>query len=378
MIYEGLFYKNDIPVKVGVEEGIIKHIDTGAGGDNIYIAPGFIDQQVNGYVTVGFAQPDLDVEKIREATGLMYKTGVTTYLPTVITSSKERLLRNFKILAAAAKEPDLSYTIPGFHLEGPYISPVDGFRGAHSEQWVHPPDWNEFMEIYEAADEKIIQVSLAPEVEGAIDFIKRCRELNITVALAHHNGSADQIRDAVQAGASLVTHLGNGLANNINRHNNPLWPQLAYDELAVSLIADGFHLTPEQMRVFYRAKTAERTILVSDMTELAGMEPGEYEWDNKTVVLEPEGVIKYPAQNVLAGAAAPLIQGIGNIMEFTGCTLEEAVHMATRNPARENNLTDRGVIEEGKRADLVLFTLEKGVLSILKTVKSGEVVYEKA
>ena len=120
--------------------------------------------------------------------------------------------------------------------------------------------------------------------------------------------------------------------------------------LMAGLIVDGFHLRPEEVQTFYKVKGPERVILTSDVTKLAGMPPGEYTWDEKTVVLTPEGVIRYPAQNVLAGAAAPIITGVANIMRFTQCSLADAIHMASRNPARLHGLDDRGEIRPGRRA----------------------------
>ncbi|MCK4828021.1 amidohydrolase family protein, partial [bacterium] len=183
------------------------------------------------------------------------------------------------------------------------------------------------------------------------------------------------IKQACDAGAAISTHLGNGCANLIHRHDNPLWPQLAEDRLMVSIIVDGFHLRPEEVQVLYKVKGPERTVLTSDMAKLAGMPPGKYSYDNRDVVLTPEGMIKFPAQNVLAGASLPISIGVGNVMRFTGCSLADAIHMASRNQARLFGLNDRGEIKPGKRADLILCSLKDGVLSIKKTIIAGKEVY---
>jgi len=377
---EGLFYLDGKPVSIEIVDGYISRITPKNKLDDpefsdVYVAPGLIDNQINGYVSVGFSSPGLTVEGVRKATHALWKVGVTTYLPTVITSSHERLMENFTVLARAAQEPDIGLSVPGFHLEGPYISPEDGYRGAHHRPWVRPPDWQEFLAVYEAADQKILQVTLAPEIEGAIDFIHRCTDRGIVAGLGHHNAPTDIIKQACDAGANVSTHLGNGCANMIHRHDNPLWPQLADDRLIASIIVDGFHLRPEEVQVFYKVKGPERTVLISDMVKLAGMPPGEYSYDNRDVVLTPEGMIKFPAQNVLAGASLPISTGVGNVMRFTGCSLADAIHMASRNTARLHGLSDRGEIKIGKRADLILFTLEEGALSINKTIIAGKEVY---
>ncbi len=230
----------------------------------------------------------------------------------------------------------------------------------------------------EIADGKIIQVTLAPEVKGAISFIEKCVENNIVIALGHHNANAAEIKRAVDAGAKTVTHLGNGCANSINRFNNPLWMQLAEDRLMSSLILDSFHLLPELVKVFYRAKGSKRIILTSDMTMLAGMPAGNYNWDGKEVVLTPEGVIMRPSEGVFAGASLPLITGVGNMMKFTDCGLHEAINMATKNPANLYEFEDRGSIKVGKRADLILFNLDDYKLTINKTIVAGEVKWDGA
>jgi len=195
------------------------------------------------------------------------------------------------------------------------------------------------------------------------------------VALGHHNGSMEIITRAIDAGAAISTHLGNGCANMINRHVNPLWPQLADDRIKASIICDGFHLRPEEVRVFYKVKGTAGIILTSDVTRYAGMKPGTYDADGKTIELTADGMIKYPAQNVLAGAASPITKGVGNIMRFTQCTLRDAITMASTNPARLYGLDDRGEIAPGKRADLILFTVKDNVLHIKQTLVAGEVVY---
>jgi len=377
---EGLFYLDGKPVSIKIVDGHISRVTHKNKLDDprlsdVYIAPGLIDNQVNGYISVGFSSPGLTVEGVRKATHALWKVGVTTYLPTVITSSHERLMENFAVLAQAIHEPDIELSVPGFHLEGPYISPEDGYRGAHNKSWVRPPDWQEFLAVNEAAEHKILQVTLAPEIEEAIDFIHHCVDRGIIVGLGHHNAPAEILKQACDAGAAISTHLGNGCANMIHRHDNPLWPQLAEDRLMASIIVDGFHLRPEEVQVFYKVKGPERTVLTSDMAKLAGMPPGEYSYDGRDVVLTPEGMIKFPAQNVLAGASLPISTGVGNVMRFTGCSLADAIHMASRNPARLYSLSDRGEIKVGKRADLILFSLKDGVLSIKKTIIAGKEVY---
>ena len=246
-----------------------------------------------------------DVKKVTEG---LWKEGVTTFFPTLTTNSKSILIQNFEVLARAMDDHSLLGSIGGFHLEGPYISDVDGYRGAHPKEHVRKPDWNEFLELYEASGEKILIVTLAPEVNGAFEFIRRCRTKGIIVSLGHHNGSAEIIKQAIDNGACLATHLGNGCASNINRHRNPIWPQLADDRLMISFICDGFHLHAEIIQVFYKTKGADNIIITSDITSYAGLPPGEYKIKTgETIVKTPDGNLRFSGQEGgLYCSASPL------------------------------------------------------------------------
>ena len=386
MTVEGLSYVDKSPIQIVVQGGVIQRVTrkdalSHTPEDPMYIAPGLIDNQVNGYASVsfGFGGGALTVEGVRKATEALWKEGVTTYFPTLTTNRHDILLANFATLARAVKDPVLARSIPGYHLEGPYISAIDGYRGAHPKRYVRLPDWDEFMTYYEAANGKILQVSVAPEVEGAMDFIRRCRAKGIKVALAHHNGSAAIIKQAVDEGAIVATHLGNGCANLINRHDNPLWPQLADDRLYASIICDGHHLRPEEIQVFVKAKGVDRILLTSDVTRYAGMTPGIYTTDDgKTIELTTDGMIRYPAQKVLAGSASPMTKGVGHVMRVTGCSLKDAIQMASTNQARVYGLDDRGQLAPGKRADFILFTIKDHTLKILSTYVAGVQVYDAA
>lgn len=380
MKISGILYNNNIAVEIGIEDGLIKEIKV-LEKVNEYkelpiISPGFIDVQVNGYAGVSFTEEGLTVEGVRKATAGLWKEGVTTFLPTVITASDETIVKNLKVLNKSLKDEDINNSVPGFFLEGPYISPIDGFRGAHNANFVRLPDWNEFESYIDASGKNILKVTVAPELDGVMDFITKCKQNNIIVAIGHHNGNSEQIHEAVLRGAQISTHLGNGCANMIHRHNNPLWAQMAVDQLVPTIIADGFHLTADELNVFYKVKGAGNLLLISDITKLAGMPPGEYMWDGKKVLLTSGGKLRLPDQDVLAGASLSIRVGIGNMMKFTGCSLEEAIQMASTNQARIFGWNDRGVIEVGKRADLVLMEVKENEVLIKKTIIAGKVVYK--
>jgi len=378
---EGLSYLDNKPISVLIKDGKIaeiKHIARlSEQNKNVYLAPGLIDNQVNGFEGIVFVG-ELTESNVHTVTRALWEHGVTTYFPTLTTKSREILLKNFSVLSHAKNDQQNLGSIAGFHLEGPYISPEDGFRGTHPVKDVRPPDWNEFRELYNASGKSILTITVAPEVPGGLEFIKNCNKLGVVVAIGHHNASAELIDQAVANGAKICTHLGNGMANTINRHVNPLWPQLSNDKLMISIICDGAHLRPEEIRVFYKVKGPAKTIITSDVTEYAGLKPGRYKsLVGDSVELTTEGEVRNLQQNVLYGSASAINKGVGHIMEVTGCSLADAIRMASTNPAKLYGLKDRGSIEVGKRADLILFKLVNNKIEIQKTVVAGKEVYSR-
>ncbi len=389
---EGISYIDNSPIAVEIEKGIIKKIERlkklPDHTEPYFISPGLIDIQINGYSGISFALDGADntpegsagltLSDVRKVTEGLWKEGITTYLPTLTTNSRELLTRNFAVLAKAMKDESNLGSIAGFHLEGPYISPVDGYRGAHPKDMVRKPDWREFTEFNNSAGGKILIVTVAPEIEGAVDFIKKCHEKGIVVSLGHHNASALTVKDAIDQGAVLATHLGNGCATYINRHYNPIWPQLADDRLMISFICDGFHLPFEMIQVFYKVKGADKIVITSDITHYAGLPPGEYRIKTgETIIKTPEGQLRFSGQEGgLYGSAVTLSKAVGNLMKATGCDLAQAIQMSVCNAARLIDLQDRGTLEPGKRADIILFSMNDHNMKIKKTIVAGKVVYQ--
>ena len=377
---EGINYGTGKPVSIEVVNGIISQINEittlSVDSREQFISPGLIDNQINGYAGVDFSSKSLTEDDVIKAAFAIWSGGVTTFFPTLITNSDENLVRNFRVLRNAREHnKQLMESIPGFHLEGPYISPEEGYRGCHPLRHIRKPSWDEFLGYQTAAGGKIIEVTVAPEVEGSMDFISKCAGKGIIVALGHTDASADQILEAIRNGARLSTHLGNGAANFIHRHKNPIWPQLANGMLTPTIIADGHHLLPEEIQVFYKVKGPGNIILTSDVMFLAGMEPGKYTFMENEVILREDGLIFDPVLNCLAGASFPLKKGVENMMNFTCCSLTLAIDMASGNIARIFALRNRGVLVKGSRADMILFERDGNKILINRTWLSGKLVY---
>jgi N-acetylglucosamine-6-phosphate deacetylase len=309
---------------------------TTPAGDLPWLAPGFIDLQVNGYLGVGFNDANLTTTGVEQVCQHMARFGVTRFLPTCTTDGAEQLSYSLHTLAAACEQsPRVRQAVPGIHLEGPYISPEDGPRGAHPRQHVRPPDWEEFQRLQDSAQGMIRLVTLSPEYAESPRFIERAVAAGVVVSLGHTKANTQQIADAVSAGAQLSTHLGNGAHPLIRRHPNYIWDQLADDRLSASLIVDGHHLPPAVVKVMVRAKSPEKCVLVSDVTNLGGMPVGEYSTSLGNVEILPDGRLVGAGQReLLAGASQPITVNIAKVMEFTGVTLKTAVDMATFHPGR--------------------------------------------
>lgn len=293
------------------------------------VFPGMLDLQVNGFIGVDFNSPGNPPERIHAALAAMRAHGVTRCLPTLITSSLARFAACAREILASADA-----TVAGLHMEGPYISPVDGARGAHPLAHVVPASLDDFLRRQEAAAGRIVLVTLAPEVPGALALIEALVARNIRVALGHTLAEPGQIRDAVRAGATLSTHLGNGCPQQMPRHDNVIWHQLATDELGASLIVDGHHLPPGVVKAMVRAKGAARTILVTDAVAAAGAPAGRYRLGELEVELTPDGRVSAPGTAHLAGSSLTLDAAVANTARFCGMTLADVLPMATTNPAR--------------------------------------------
>jgi N-acetylglucosamine-6-phosphate deacetylase len=325
-----------------------------------WVAPAFFDLQINGAAGQGFSSATLTVEAIHQIVAQCRCHGIGGLCPTVVTNSFSILQHAFRTLAQACDtDAKLGYCLPTFHLEGPYISPEDGPRGAHPRAHVRPPDWEEFCRLQEAAGGRIRLVTLAPEWPGATAFIERLINTGVVVALGHTAATGVQIGEAIAAGARLSTHLGNGSHALLPRHDNYIWEQLAADELWASLICDGFHLPPAVIKCLIRVKGPSRTILTCDASSLAGLPPGRYrEWEQDFEVL-PTGKVVVSGTSYLAGSGVFTDVCVGQVIRCAGVSLAEAVDMAGARPRQLLGLPER-TLAPGQPADLILFDWEEG------------------
>lgn len=359
-------------------DSVISRLDPLLGGppENAFLAPGFIDLQVNGFAGADYNSPTESMEKIAASVQALHSTGVTRFFPTVITGSPKDMLGALKNLARAKKHCP---SIEAFHIEGPHISPEDGPRGAHPARWVRPPDLDEFHRWQDAAEGDVRLVTLSPEWPEAPSYIDRLTSEGAAVSIGHTKATRQQIQDAVRAGATLSTHLGNGAHASLPRHPNYIWEQLAEDRLAASFIVDGFHLPESFLRVALRAKGVDRSVLITDAVAPAMCDPGDYRLGEVDIELRADGRVTMKDAERLAGSSLRLDHAIANVMHMGGVSLSEAVTMAARNPARVGRIGGRmRGFEPGARADIVKFSFEDNRICVLETFVNGQRVYSRA
>lgn len=343
-----------------------------------YLAPGLVDLQINGYAGIDFNSLPLTVADVHKSCCRLLARGVTGFVPTVITGTKESMGALLETLAEACEtDPLCASMIPGFHLEGPFVSPEDGARGAHPREDVLAPDWALFEALQARARGRVKIVTLAPEWPEAPDFIRRLVASGVKASIGHTMADAEAIERAVDAGADYSTHLGNGAPGTLPRHPNFIWDQLAEDRLMAGFIGDGFHLPWSFIKVLLRAK-GPRCLLVSDAAHLSGCTPGPYHTHiGGDVYLHENGKLTMREDpRLLAGSAMLQLDALEKMLGKGLCSLEEAWELASARPARFMNFTERGSLEEGSRADLLCFHFEDSQIVLDDVCLEGRALSE--
>lgn len=349
------------------------------GDEGCVVSGGWLDLQVNGYRGLDLCgsfragAPDIAVDTVAQLAALMPAVGAARFLPTVTTNTEPAMAAGLRAVAAACEQSaELAEQMPGVHLEGPFIAPEDGPRGAHPLDGVRDPDWELFERLQEAAGGRLRLLTLAPERPGAIDLIRRAVAAGVTVSLGHCAPSADDIARAVDAGATLSTHLGNGAHAVLPRHPNYLWEQLAEDRLTACVIADLHHLPASVLRCFARVKGPGRLVVVSDVAALGGLPPGLYN-DGRHEVLA-SGRVNLAGTPYLAGAGHCLDTCMANALRVLDWSQAEVLGTVTSNAGAAVGLpVTPAVPRAGDRADLTLFRTpgEVGPVEIVATLCGG-------
>ena len=296
--------------------------------------PIWVDLQVNGYAGVDFNAPGLTVEAVKTVTDRLNADGTAAFLPTLVTGDPEMLVATVRtVMAARRKYASVERSIPGFFMEGPFISDKPGAVGTHPVEWVRPPDVALFERFQDAAEGLVKMVNVAAEVPGMPAFVKYLVAHGVTVSLGHQLAkSPADVEECLAAGARAFTHLGNGIPNEVNRHDNIVFTALVEDRATIMFIPDGHHLPDTMLKLYVRAVPIDRLVAVSDAQYPAGMPPGEYDVCGAHARLEPNGLLWNPARNCLVGATTPIARMMALLQERVGLTEAECLKIGRDNP----------------------------------------------
>jgi N-acetylglucosamine-6-phosphate deacetylase len=294
----------------------------------------YIDLQVNGYGGISFGDENLNEDMIRQCFDAIKQGGTKTCCPTMITSSMQLYKRNIPLILKVGSEDKYRRLFGGLHLEGPFLCATEGAIGAHDPKLVIEPTVAEFDRFYDLCEGKLSILTVAADAEGICDVISRAVKCGVAVSLGHENANDDHIRAAVDAGATLLTHLGNGIPNMIHRHKNPILSGLAFDELTAMIITDGWHLPDSLIKVIVRTKGPEKVIVTSDAAPVAGLEPGRYQQFGREVVLEENGLLRCADADYLAGSSANMTRCMEYLTTLNLLDEKQLDMVGIQNPAK--------------------------------------------
>ena len=327
-------YQTGAVVRVAWASGIIQRVEPAQEKEARWIAPALADLQVNGFAGVDFQGPATLPEMLKAARALR-AAGCVRFLPTLITAPWGIMLERLRALRRLRSDnAELLDAIAGWHLEGPFLSPEPGYCGAHDPSVMCDPAPSMIEELREATEGDPVLLTLAPERKGAMGAIRRAVSLGMKVSLGHTNASQSILCEAVEAGASGFTHLGNACPQALDRHDNILWRTLDLGQLAVSLIPDKLHVSPQLFRLIHRLLERKSILYTTDAMSAAGAEPGRHRIGPLELEVGPDGVARFPGRTNFAGSALRPIEGVFRAAEMLGCAWNEVWDSFSTQPAR--------------------------------------------
>jgi N-acetylglucosamine-6-phosphate deacetylase len=366
ILVDGTLAPGAVVVRDGIIVEILRGRDLSLPQDVIeadIVSPGLIDLQVNGSFGVEVGD---DPEALRHLAAELPSTGVTAYLPTVVSCTRDFYRSACDAFEAARTAPGAQAL--GMHIEGPFLSPQRA--GAHRRDVIEEAPADSLDVLLESGHVRI--VTLAPERPGALELIQRLRRLDVVVSLGHTDATYGEFVRGIDYGATMVTHLYSAMSPMRHRAPGAVGAALQDDRVVVGLIADGVHCHPAVIDIALRVKGPDRVALVTDAIAGAGVEPGTYELNGQKILVD-ETLAKL-ADGTLAGSILTMDQAVRNVVQLAGASIPNALHMASEVPARILGLRTKGRLIVGADADLVLF--DAG-LTVQSTFIAGQRVYNR-
>jgi len=334
-------------------------------GDGI-ISPGFLDLHIHG----GAGSDVMDEDGVRVVSRFLSHHGVTSYLPTTVTAPVEKTLSALDHIAASIEQPNAAGARPvGIHLEGPFISHAR--RGVHPKKDLLKPSVQMFNRFWQAARGHVRMMTIAPELDGAIELIAEAASRGVLISVGHSDALMDSVRVAIDAGARHVTHTFNAMRPLDHRSPGILGAALTDARLSADIIADGIHTDPSIVRLFLRAKGPDAAVLITDGLSAAGMPDGHYHLGSLEVDVKDGHCI---ADGRLAGSVLTLDRAVRNTIRFAQWNLQDSVALASLNPARAAGLSDVGILKPGARGDFAVLSPSG---EVKKTIIAGKLIEEQ-
>ena len=354
-----LFFDNDCISKIGEGDYIGDAVDC----KGLIAMPGFIDIHIHGSAGIDFMDAtEQDYKTIAES---LYKEGVTTFLATTLTSDKKSLARVCRTVNIVKKDiPSLG----GIHFEGPYIN--EKYKGAQNEEYIRNPNIKEFDELQSLSGNNIRYITLAPEKEGALEFIEHVTKSGVTVSAGHSDASFDDVKAAIGKGLSNTTHTHNAMSPHHHRKPGIVTAAFYFDQLYTEFICDKIHVCANTLAASYKIIGPERFVMISDALKIKNSNINEFQLFGLDCVRKDGAA--YLTSGPLAGSLLTMDQGLRNMREITCANLCDLAKISSKNAAKSLKFLDRGEIKVGNKADLVL--LDEN-LFVKATYKEGKKVY---
>ncbi|NLH74534.1 MAG: N-acetylglucosamine-6-phosphate deacetylase [Verrucomicrobia bacterium] len=328
-------WSNDI-IRLRFDDGIITERERAPGAEtgNWWIAPGLIDLQVNGFLGIDFQSDVIDRGQLERAVNGLHQAGCSRFMLTLVTEQWPRLIERLTTLRRiCATSPLLNHAVIGWHIEGPFLSSKPGFYGAHDPDCFADPTPVHIRQLRAATGKDRVILTLAPERAGAIEAVRLAVSMGIKVFLGHTDASAETLAEAIRAGATAFTHVGNGCPPLWDRHDNITWRVLDQSDLVVTVIPDRIHVAPPLFRIIHRVKQTRSIVYISDAMAAAGMPPGRYKLREIEIDVGTDGVVRMPGTSQYAGSSLCPIAGVSRAAQMLGCPWQSAWANYSLGPA---------------------------------------------
>ena len=350
-----------------IQEGKYLGNDEAYDAKNNILMPGFIDIHIHGCKGIDFM--DAKEEDYTTIANALYTEGVTTFLATTLTSDKDSLAR---VCKTVANVKDSVPALGGIHFEGPYISAK--YKGAQNEAFIRDPNFYEFKELYDISNSNVRYISMAPEKDGALEFIQNATALGVTVSAGHTDATFKEVKAAIKCGLTNTTHTHNAMSGHHHRKPGVLSAAFYYDQLYTEFICDGIHVCPDALKMSYKIIGPERFVIITDALKGKHSELDEFDLFGLPCVKSNGAAYLKPLEKgTLAGSLLTMDKGVRNIYEYCKASLVDLAKISSRNAARSLHFYDRGEIKVGYLADFVLLD---NSLNVKATFKLGKKVYE--